>query len=213
MCLAHSVPGHGRNSGGSPEGTRIERPRLASLCSAAVPAQRDRSRRSGAALLHDIKYLRRGFAPPVDLECRSVAAWWQAVTTPLVALLASESDFGGRRAFAIPTGAGTAVTVGRSVTGAGQQPASRHLLVASHSRFERCAQLSSRRGRPGRFGAGRRLARRTSGTALRETRRARAHTHTSASRCSAAVRVCSAWWVKSVKSTPTPLGRQGPRRN
>lgn len=170
-----------------------------------------RSRRSGAALLHDIKYLRRGFAPPVDLECRSVAAWWQAVTTPLVALLASESDFGGRRAFAIPTGAGTAVTVGRSVTGAGQQPASRHLLVASHSRFERCAQLSSRRGRPGRFGAWRRLARRTSGTALRETRRARAHTSTS--RCSAAVRVCSAWWVKSVKSTPTPLGRQGPRRN
>jgi hypothetical protein len=132
VCLAHPVPGDGRSSGGSPEPERIERPHLPPLCSAAVPAQRDRSRRSGAALLHDIKYLRRGFAPPVDLECRSVAAWWQAVTTPLVALLASESDFGGRRAFAIPTGAGTAVTVGRCVTGAGEQPASRHLLVASH---------------------------------------------------------------------------------
>jgi hypothetical protein len=53
VCLAHPVPGDGRSSGGSPEPERIEQPRLASLCSAPVPAQRDRSRRSGAALLHD----------------------------------------------------------------------------------------------------------------------------------------------------------------
>jgi hypothetical protein len=37
---AHPGSGHGRNSGGSPEGTRIERPRLPSLRSAAVLARR-----------------------------------------------------------------------------------------------------------------------------------------------------------------------------
>ena len=56
MCLAHSVPGDGRNSGGLPDSAQIERPRQPSLRSAAVPAPRAQSRRSGAALLHDIKY-------------------------------------------------------------------------------------------------------------------------------------------------------------
>ena len=55
MCPARSVPGHGRNSGGSPEKTQIERPRLPSLGSAPVLARGARSRRSGVALLHDIK--------------------------------------------------------------------------------------------------------------------------------------------------------------